>query len=60
MSSGFPSREVHFESRCVGILIIALPVGIVGSKFQEAYEDMEDSQFAELVASFQTDKDGGD
>merc|ERR550514_1476909 len=41
-----------------GIILISLPVAIVGSKFQEAYEDMEDAQFAEAVASLQTDKDG--
>lgn len=30
-----------------GILLISLPVAIVGSKFQEAYEDMEGSKAAE-------------
>jgi hypothetical protein len=33
-------RFIASVAMCIGILIIALPVGIVGSKFQEAYKDI--------------------
>jgi len=58
----YPRTTQGYIVGCVcmlcGILLISLPVAIVGSKFQEAYEDMEDAQFAEAVASLQTDQDG--
>lgn len=38
-------------SMCFGILLIALPVAIVGSKFQEAFAQMEMEQSRKLAAS---------
>eukprot|EP00746_Dinoflagellata_sp_MGD_P163972 gnl/MRDRNA2_/MRDRNA2_92335_c0_seq1.p1 gnl/MRDRNA2_/MRDRNA2_92335_c0~~gnl/MRDRNA2_/MRDRNA2_92335_c0_seq1.p1 ORF type:complete len:502 (-),score=103.72 gnl/MRDRNA2_/MRDRNA2_92335_c0_seq1:60-1565(-) len=40
-------RAVGCFAMICGILLISLPVAIVGSKFQEVYEDMEGSKAAE-------------
>merc|ERR1719174_2829042 len=45
-------RFIASVAMCIGILIIALPVGIVGSKFQEAYKDIP---MKEAVASSTAD-----
>lgn len=37
-------KVVACISMLAGILLLSLPVAIVGSKFQEAYEDFEDAQ----------------
>merc|ERR1719359_2615164 len=44
-------RIVGCFAMICGILLISLPVAIVGSKFQEAYEEMEGSKAAEDEAN---------
>lgn len=45
-----PGRLVGCMAMITGIVLISLPVAIVGGKFQQAYEEMEDFQtsFAEI------------